>query len=859
MFYCGWEQIVNNRYRDSDNKRSQAVVYTKRVNGNYYVVEAVPDSKAKTLRIVSAYKTKAEGVSQVLNMPESPQLTSETPHAFAPSDNNVSQTKSYVKSVPATVDGRSVTVSGIDRIETSGNRAQMYVKTAGGESVALSDVNFGNRETEAIYNFAQGFESTNTARAFVTGYNQGDSANDYMNAFLDFRSAGMAGRDFDSVLQSTANKYGKFEVSQLRQAYYAGVNEENNAPKRYSKKAEERAEKKGGLLRNYKSKLTREQAGQVYVMEALAKKYGFVIEMRDTLADGMANGYYDPKSDRIYIALDAKDGGYLHAGGHELYHYIERWSPEAATKLREFVINRLKNSKEYDYEGRVKELEKLYEGYGQEDIDSEIVAECMFDVFDEKTIKELVGENRSLAVKIQSWIQGFIESINEILKNLGLTSPEIKALEGDEEALETISGLFKSALEQTRENKASGKADVTESENTVKYSINPEFERRYDEWDKKGTGGYFFLGTTSEPLQSIGINPAEIYWDKTKIIKIKKDHPTMTDSIIKQVPNLLENPVMVTQSLTVTNRVVVFGELYDENGHPVVTALELRPNGNIENLVKVASAYSKNSLQNLINKSDILYMDPNKKRTDTWLQTLRLQLPAGVTKYGSIGMVTYVEKDFNGKISFDNKKTAKTAAQIAFEKAQQKATNNSISEKTNNDTKFSLKDTTNESDSQTKSEAFKDWFGDWEKHPNTASKVVNEDGTPRVMYHGTKRENFTVFDSSKSDKKVKLNVLGNGYYFSSEMSGAERYGNNVMSVYLDIKKPYQVYGRDGGIEAQYQQYTMWVKKDSMPNGKVISMIGSKADILSTNSISPKTENVNKKFSIKPSNVVCAKM
>ena len=265
---------------------------------------------------------------------------------------------------------------------------------------------------------------------------------------------------------------------------------------------------------------------------------------------------------------------------------------------------------------------------------------------------------------------------------------------------------------------------------------------------------------------------------------------------------------MVTQSLTVTNRVVVFGELYDENGHPVVTALELRPDGNIENLVKVASAYSKNSLQNLINKSDILYVDPNKKRTDTWLQTLRLQLPAGVTKYGSIGMVTYVEKDVNGKISFDNKKTAKTAVQIAFEKAQQKATNNSISEKTNNDTKFSLKDTTNESDSQTKSEAFKDWFGDWEKHPNTASKVVNEDGTPRVMYHGTKRENFTVFDSSKSDKKVKLNVLGNGYYFSSEMSGAERYGNNVMSVYLDIKKPYQVYGRDGGIEAQYQQYTM---------------------------------------------------
>lgn len=87
----------------------------------------MPDSKAKTLQIISAYKTKAEGVSQGLNMPESPQHTSETRHAFAPSDNNVSQTKSYVKSVPATVDGRSVTVSGIDRIETNGNRAQMVL------------------------------------------------------------------------------------------------------------------------------------------------------------------------------------------------------------------------------------------------------------------------------------------------------------------------------------------------------------------------------------------------------------------------------------------------------------------------------------------------------------------------------------------------------------------------------------------------------------------------------------------------------------------------------------------------------------------------------------------------------------
>lgn len=703
----GTADKVYTKYMNSDNTPAAKVIYSKRVNGNYYVVEAVPDSKAKTLRIISAYKEKAEGVSQVLNMSEDPQLTSQTPHAFAPSDNNISQKKSYVNAVPATIDGQSVTINGIDRIEKDGNRAQMYVRTQDGGSVALSDVRFDSRETEALYNVAQGFDSTDTARAFISGYKQGDSASEYMNAFLDFRRAGQLGQDFDSVLQSNANKYAGLEESQLRQAYYAGVNEKNNAPKHYSAKEEKRAEKNGGLLRNYTKKLNSEQAGSVYVLEALAKKYGFVVEVCDTLADGMANGEYDPKTGRIKIALDAEENAYLRTAGHELYHYIEDWNSTAAGELREYVIGKLKESENYDYEGRVKELQKLYEGFGKADIEAEIVAESMFDVFDEKTIRELVNENRPLAVKIQSWIRGFLESIEKALTAIGLKSPEVRALEGDTEALEKISGMFKSALEDAKENKS----EKTSKTNDVKYSINPEFAHRYDEWNKNEIGGYFFLGTTSEPLQSIGINPAEIYWDKSKIKAIKKKHPTMTDSIIKQVPNVLENPVLITQSMTSTNRVVVLGELYDENGHPIVAALELKPNGRVENFVKVASAYSKDSLQNFIRQSDILYIDPNKKRTDTWFQALRLQLPAGVTKYGSIGMVTYVEKDVNGKISFSDKKSEKTAMQIAFEKAQQNATSKSISEKVKDDTKFSLKNTENEDTSKNLDKAALEYFG----------------------------------------------------------------------------------------------------------------------------------------------------
>jgi hypothetical protein len=38
---------------------------------------------------------------------------------------------------------------------------------------------------------------------------------------------------------------------------------------------------------------------------------------------------------------------------------------------------------------------------------------------------------------------------------------------------------------------------------------------------------------------------------------------------------------------------------------------------------------------------------------------------------------------------------------------------------------------------QVRTNAFKDWFGDWENSPEKASKVVDENGEPKVVFHGT--------------------------------------------------------------------------------------------------------------------------
>lgn len=762
----------NGRYRDSDNKLSKSVVYSKRVNGNYYVVEAVPDSKAKTLHVVSAYKTKAEGVSQVLNMSEDLQSTSKTPHALAPSDNNISQKKSYVNAVPATIDGQSVTINGIDRIEKDGNRAQMYVKTQDGGSVALSDVRFDSRETEALYNVAQGFDSTDTARAFISGYKQGDSASEYMNAFLDFRRAGQLGQDFDSVLQSNANKYAGLEESQLRQAYYAGVNEKNNAPKHYSAKEEKRAEKNGGLLRNYTKKLNAEQAGSVYVLEALAKKYGFVVEVCDTLADGMANGEYDPKTGRIKIALDAEENAYLRTAGHELYHYIEDWNSTAAGELREYVIGKLKESENYDYEGRVKELEKLYEGYGQEDIEAEIVAECMFDVFDEQTIKELVGENRSLAVKIQSWIQGFIESINEILKNLGLTSPEIRALEGDEEALETISDLFKSALEQTRENKSQGKTTDMADEKK-KYSIG------------KTTKNKSVVVIADDILK--GVDKSDWVAKVKDVIRTKFSDGIPVEGKLIKVNKITRNEYTNSKNTQ-----------HYQRKDAVIYKDKFKASSNLNEIVLASTNYVNEDLKHQRKDNFTEFA-----RGDVLVRVGKNDYSAKVIVGFTSGkeMVLYDIVDFTPtKFELKNE-NAFTEQPLKVQLSRQHASsdtrvtqsepsvNSSISEKAQNDAKkFSLKDTTNESDSQTKSEAFKEWFGDWENEPESASKVVNEDGTPRIIYHQTAAE-FNVFSNANPLAGRNDSETPNGFFAKDNDADIGVGGNKQMALYGDMKKP----------------------------------------------------------------------
>lgn len=85
-------------------------------------------------------------------------------------------------------------------------------------------------------------------------------------------------------------------------------------------------------------------------------------------------------------------------------------------------------------------------------------------------------------------------------------------------------------------------------------------------------------------------------------------------------------------------------------------------------------------------------------------------------------------------------------------------------------------------------ESFKNWFGDWLADDKTnVSKVVDENGEPLIVYHGT---NVKITDFNYKGERE----YNPGFFFSSdkhyvESVASSKHGDIVMPVFLNIKNP----------------------------------------------------------------------
>lgn len=177
------------------------------------------------------------------------------------------------------------------------------------------------------------------------------------------------------------------------------------------------------------------------------------------------------------------------------------------------------------------------------------------------------------------------------------------------------------------------------------------FAMEYDAWDKKNPTKVFKVANTSDAMKSIGVEDKVITMDSSKLIKILSKHEGMTDDFIKRIPNVIHDPMLIVVSKTNPSRIVMMGELTDAKGKTVLAVLELNPTsrkGIALDEIKIASTYGKDNLQSFVDTSKILYVNPNKQKTSSWITSTGLQLPVESLTTGSTNSIPQIEENASG-------------------------------------------------------------------------------------------------------------------------------------------------------------------------------------------------------------------
>ena len=115
---------------------------------------------------------------------------------------------------------------------------------------------------------------------------------------------------------------------------------------------------------------------------------------------------------------------------------------------------------------------------------------------------------------------------------------------------------------------------------------------------------------------------------------------------------------------------------------------------------------------------------------------------------------------------------------------------------------------------QVRTKAFKDWFGDWETDAANASKVVDENGEPAIVYHASPVEGINIFNVDKDDGWG--NIIKSGSFFTTDKEYAksiipfrnkafnETNDTYIYEVFLNIREPLEIYEELGDPHLGYQ-------------------------------------------------------
>ena len=533
--------------------------------------------------------------------------------------------------------------------------------------------------------------------------------------------------------------------------------------------------------------LTTKQTAAVSYLKAVSEVSGMNITLMSgvdvTGAFSVENGHYDGVTNTLYVSVNAgmqsitdiTGSAILKTASHEITHYIAASGTQTYSLLEDYVLSRFTEQfGEKSVDNRIEDIQEQYKDQVGKELTREqakeemVAAACEMMLKNSEVFEKLARQNLPLAQRIKAGLDGFIKKLSANRKaafeNLDATSPEARAIAASETSLKETQKLWDNALKGAIKENEGGKSAGTGSMSEIRsYDYSKTFAQQIDDYKagKFPRNDTLVVCGTPEVFQKIGLNALPMTYTqghlRDALANVDGDH--LGEALLKKLPAAMQDPIAIINSATRPGRLVAIVEIQGQTRN-TIAAMEIDGSGimhgNIIDANAITSVYNKDNairkllrnavISELAGKNSIYYWQKNKA-----IQRLN---GIGVQFPGSSSIADGYIHSIRDAGSFVN-------------------------------TKF---------ENVTQTQQFKRWFGDWQKNPKRASKVVNADGTPKIVYHQTENT-FTVFDTRHSGAGTN----DSGTPFGVFLKGSDRdiglKGKKQMALYARITNPLQVENR----------------------------------------------------------------
>ena len=533
--------------------------------------------------------------------------------------------------------------------------------------------------------------------------------------------------------------------------------------------------------------LTSKQTAAVSYLKAVSEVSGMNITLMSgvdvTGAFSVENGHYDGVTNTLYVSVNAgmqsitdiAGSAILKTASHEITHYIAASGTQTYSLLEDYVLSRFTEQYgEKSVDNRIEDIQEQYKDQVGKELTREqakeemVAAACEMMLKNSEVFEKLARQNLSLAQRIKAGLDGFIKKLSANRKaafeNLDATSPEARAIAASETSLKETQKLWDNALKGAIKENEGGKSAGTGSMSEIRsYDYSKTFAQQIDDYKagKFPRNDTLVVCGTPEVFQKIGLNALPMTYTqghlRDALANVDGDH--LGEALLKKLPAAMQDPIAIINSATRPGRLVAIVEIQGQTRN-TIAAVEIdgsgRMHGDIIDSNAIASVYNKDNAIKKLLKNAVASELAGQNSIYYWQKNKAIQ------RLNSIGV------QFPGVSSIADGYIHSIRDAGSFV-----------------NTKF---------ENVTQTQQFKRWFGDPQKNPKRASKVVNADGTPKIVYHQTENT-FTVFDTRHSG----AGTHDSGTPFGVFLKGSDRdiglKGKKQMALYARITNPLQVENR----------------------------------------------------------------